>query len=912
VIRRYSSRRAPLAHLLRELLTGASSYDRIAGYFSSSMLEVAGEELEAMAWNAGDPPIIRLVCNSSLDATDVETAKAAQWAMWREWCSQLPDNLSDETKQRLKRLHDFLRSGRLEVRVLPDSVFGLIHGKAGVIRRSNATPTGFLGSANESRTAWTMNYELVWVDDSAESIEWIQEEFDALWAHPLARPLADTVVEDLDRLARRQTFNDISDWQAKAAPDPAAPIVELPVYRRENGLWAHQKYFIHLAFQAHQAGGARFVLADQVGLGKTVQLGLAAKLMALIGDKPVLIVVPKTLMEQWQAELWDLLAMPSARWTGRQWIDERGVVHADTGIDGIIKCPRRVGVVSSGLITSGSPAVPKLLLLKYECVIVDEAHRARRNSGTSGNVTYNNLMSFIRGISTRTKSLMMGTATPVQLHPIEAYDLLDALAQADDRVLGSRFSFWRTQPQTSLDYICGVQPEPTTLSDVWPWMHNPLPLASEHRDFARLRRGLGVTPTSAKCENSDLKKLNPVDQKIASSIAKKFFQQHNPYIRHIVRRTREYLENTIDPSTGETFLKPVRVRLFGESETDALTLPPYLKDAYDAADEFCMELGKRPGLNSGFLKTILLRRIGSSIVAGLNTGLKMLGPDLDELDAEEDEGSEDVPAPTSSLAPFSDSEKTLLRQFVKMLQANTMEDPKYAEIERTLISGLSDPQLGNTGPWLDRGCILFSQFYDTAHWVAERLAKKLPEEPIAIYAGSGRSALLKGDSYEKIERERIKTMVRNGDVRLVIGTDAASEGLNLQRLGTLINIDLPWNPTRLEQRKGRIQRIGQLQDEIFVLNLRYRGSVEDRVHNLLASRQQTIHALFGQIPDTLEDVWVLVARHDEQEAQKRIDLVPTVHPFELRYERIPEQIHFEKCATVLTTRDQVDALSNSW
>jgi superfamily II DNA/RNA helicase len=61
-------------------------------------------------------------------------------------------------------------------------------------------------------------------------------------------------------------------------------------------------------------------------------------------------------------------------------------------------------------------------------------------------------------------------------------------------------------------------------------------------------------------------------------------------------------------------------------------------------------------------------------------------------------------------------------------------------------------------------------------------------------------------------------MVRTGEIRLLLGTDAASEGLNLQRLGTLINLDLPWNPTRLEQRKGRIQRIGQLKDTVHVKN----------------------------------------------------------------------------------------------
>ena len=73
--------------------------------------------------------------------------------------------------------------------------------------------------------------------------------------------------------------------EVKAAPDPAiaaaSAAVESPVYRREQGLWPHQKYFARLALERHRLGGARLVLADQVGLGKTVQLAMAALLMAL-------------------------------------------------------------------------------------------------------------------------------------------------------------------------------------------------------------------------------------------------------------------------------------------------------------------------------------------------------------------------------------------------------------------------------------------------------------------------------------------------------------------------------------------------------------------------------------------------------------------------------------------------------
>ncbi len=73
------------------------------------------------------------------------------------------------------------------MRVLPDSAFGLIHGKAGVVRRADGTATAFLGSVNESASAWKVNYELLWEDDDPETIAWVQEEFDALWNDPRGR-----------------------------------------------------------------------------------------------------------------------------------------------------------------------------------------------------------------------------------------------------------------------------------------------------------------------------------------------------------------------------------------------------------------------------------------------------------------------------------------------------------------------------------------------------------------------------------------------------------------------------------------------------------------------------------------------------------------------------------------------------
>src|SRR6266849_5344681 len=251
-VQRFSSRRQPLDRsFLCQRLRGARAYDRIAGYFCSSLLEVAGEELESVTGP------IRMVCNSDLARADVLTARAAQMAVRRSWCAFEPEKLLDgdgepQARERYRRLFGLLRSGKLQVRVLPDATFGLIHGKAGVITLADGSQTCFLGSTNESKSAWQMNYELLWEDASPESVAWVQEEFDALWGSPHAVPLAEFVVADLARLAERKVVRSVREWAEErgegATPDPAPAVIETPVYRKEVGLWEHQKYFVKLAF----------------------------------------------------------------------------------------------------------------------------------------------------------------------------------------------------------------------------------------------------------------------------------------------------------------------------------------------------------------------------------------------------------------------------------------------------------------------------------------------------------------------------------------------------------------------------------------------------------------------------------------------------------------------------------------
>jgi SNF2 family DNA or RNA helicase len=662
---------------------------------------------------------------------DVEAAKsAANYALRREWCASEPEqkllNGHEGGKDRFAKLHKLLRSGKMEVKVLPRDKFGLVHGKAGVITLADGRQTSFIGSTNETYHAWKLHYELLWEDDAPEAVQWVQEEFNSLWNHPLAVPLADFVIEDIGRISQRTVIPSIEAWRELEDPiaQAGATIVETPVYRQEYGLWEHQKYFVNLAFQAHQKShGARYILADMVGLGKTVQLAMSAMLMALYGDKPILILAPKPLLWQWQKEMKTLLDLPSAVWNGKQWVDENGLDYPAIGSEGIKDCPRRIGLVSQGIITSKSEAAEHLKQLKYECVIVDESHRARRENLADGcekeACEPNNLLRFLFEISPRTKSLLLATATPVQLNPVEAWDLLQVLAQENEMVLGNAWSNWRNA-------------------------EGALAMAREY-----------------------------INKQKSSEFADKITQE----------------------------------------------------------------------------------------------------------------------------------ESILLEKFIQSLKVEQDNDPKYTVVKELLIDR----------GWLDLGCIIFSQYFDSVWWLANQLTRDLsPQELIGIYAGGQKSGHIRNGLYTRCDRENLKEMVQSGEIRLLLGTDAASEGLNLQRLGTLINLDLPWNPTRLEQRKGRIQRIGQNRETVYVYNMRYKGSVEDRVRDLLSDRLQSIHQMFGQIPDTLQTIWIDEALGDREVAKQTIDKFPEQHPFEMKYNQIQNKVNWESCTQVLDSSDRKQALLKSW
>lgn len=908
-IRRFSSRTHRLdASFLMQHLAGARSYKRIAGYFTSSLFEVAGEALEHI-------PEVKIVCNVDIHPDDLKVAQLRESKMLGRWNERALEAEALLNRERYRRLDAFLAKHGQAVRIAPDDICGFVHGKAGVLTLADGRRLGFIGSMNETRNGWQRHYEILWEDESPEGVAWIEEEFDFLWN--AAKPLPQAVIREVHRRGYRREieFIEIDDDESLA---PAA-LIESPLYREGQQLQPWQQGFLTECLR-HQRlyGTVRLLLADEVGLGKTLSLATAALTLCLLSDKdngpcrPVVIFAPATLTEQWQTEMLDKLGIPTARWdtVSKVWLDADERVLSPAGREQIAHCPLRIGVVSTGLMMRDSLEKQQLLGMRFGVVILDEAHKARTRQGFGKEAgTPNELLAFMREIAARADHVLLGTATPIQTNPTDLWDLLGILHQGPGRfVLGHDLAPWH-RPEEVLDILAG-RAEVESLTHAWELLRSPLPRMEStyepraRRLFSAIRQDLGLQNGEWQT-NRALTDLTEETREILEEELERrisgatLFQRENPLVRHVVLRKRQQLEDAGLLARVGVDVHPER-ELASEQrafdalfEAKALRTSEDFRQAYGEARAFGKALAKR-GRGSGFMKNLMEQRICSSVHAGLATAQRLLQGDAEH---EEDEEQE------VDLKVETVEEREVLQRLIARLE-RLQADPKMEAVVHFL----------NKEKWLELGVIIFSQYYDTAKWLVDSLAARYPEEAIGLYAGAGRSRLYQRGDSVGVERETLKRMVAERQIRVMVATDAACEGLNLQTLGTLINVDLPWNPTRLEQRIGRIKRFGQRRETVDMLNLVFEQTVDERIYERLSERMKDRYDLFGSLPDTIKDDWIDNIETLGEKLDEYINAQKTATGFDLRYTgtMMPPDKDWREFTAVLSRRDLASLMSVAW
>jgi superfamily II DNA or RNA helicase len=241
-------------------------------------------------------------------------------------------------------------------------------------------------------------------------------------------------------------------------------------------------------------------------------------------------------------------------------------------------------------------------------------------------------------------------------------------------------------------------------------------------------------------------------------------------------------------------------------------------------------------------------KLGIKGRAALAETLSDAPEDEDDLSAEEQENLEENlidEATAAKTAAELEAEITILRgleQQAKTLVASG-QDRKWDELSRILQN---NPEMRDASG-RQRKIIIFSEHRDTLNYLHGKIAGVLgnPDAVTTIHGGTNRD-----------ERRKRQALFRSDpDVRILVATDAAGEGVNLQNANLMVNYDLPWNPNRLEQRFGRIHRIGQT-EICHLWNLVAKETREgDVYHRLLLKLEIESQALRGRVFDILGEVF---------------------------------------------------------
>ena len=918
-ISRFSSRnRETLLVFLKDRLNGAVTYDRIAGYFRSSIFELVHEEISKI-------DKVRIVCNADIDPHDFDVARDSQMIMDRlqiaRWHEQGVGARDFVDPKDWNILYEILtdKEKRVEIKVVSRKDAPFLHGKAGVITHADDTTSSFIGSNNETASGLKNSYEMLWEDTSREAAEWVQAEFDWLWDK--GEPLSEAVIEDFKRIAERVEVR-VDDMKDNPVDLAKSVTVESPLARRGERLAPWQKEFINI-FAEHDRiyGSARLLLADEVGVGKTLSMAAAGALSVLMGHGPFLILCPATLTLQWQMELWDKLGLPSSVWSRtprKGWLDHRNHLHMSYNhAEDVLHCPTQIGIVSTGIFTRGSAEAEALMKGEYGMVVLDEGHRARV-ARPFGKPEPTKLYTAMIKLAQQTRHLVIGTATPFQIDPKEIWDLMEILAQKREHVLGRKgvSPWWNAD--NALNVITGkkILPDPES---AWHWLRSPLPPEDESKVFREIREDLKLLGRAHEiftdCGITDLmdSTRTHLAQVLEFGETEKnnipFMRDHNPLGRHVVLRRRKMLEDAKLLDRIAVNIHPVQGAAPGVFEGKAVFTPDFYQRAHDEVKEFTLAMNKRRK-SAGFIMNLMMQRICSSVAAGKSTAIRMLASRRDEsiIDLTEDQ---DIAEEMESMGKDEyinaiNKEATHLERVIEILDKEDRDDPK----NKAVLHYLDDED------WLGRGCIIFSQYYDTARWVGEMISETHPGEPVAVYAGVGKSGVLFNGKWQSISREEIKHSVRERRVRVVCATDAACEGINLQTLGTLINVDLPWNPSRLEQRIGRIKRYGQKRSEIDVANLVYQGTLDVVVYERLSERMKDKYDILGSLPDTIDADWITEGKNQiEKQIRDFIRPKSPADVFSLRYgdvNRYEGADGWEVWPKVMPRRDIEEQMNKPW
>jgi ERCC4-related helicase len=583
------------------------------------------------------------------------------------------------------------------------------------------------------------------------------------------------------------------------------------------------------------------ILADEVGLGKTIEAGLILKELRARGlaDR-VLIIVPASLVTQWDWELHSKFNIDFAIYDGQK-VKELKRRSSTANV-----WEMNDSIICSLPFAHRDPHATDIVQAGWDLVIFDEAHRVRRRRGS---VT--KAYTLAENMRFDTFGMLLLTATPIQLEAYELYSLIELVEPG--LFPGGERTFESQQGHIAqLNQLMGLLNDFGGLSEA----ERAFRCAELTRPIARF----------LEIEGDPEQQATVLADRAVRTIAEERLHDEHPLVEVMVRNRKSAIPEAF--ATRDASSIRVQMSPFEEDVYEQVT--EYVRAGFNRAKE-------TRNMTAGFLMVAFQKMLTSSSHALARSFERRIGrlsrtlSNAGLAEAREERQLVGASSRRKNWSPirseWQDAEEisaALDDAFGRMAkdESDRVDAATRMEIEelRSLVSqldSLDDSKLaslmGFVGETFDSDpsekVIVFTQFIETQTYLRDALS---PAYDVQVFNGT-----LKPD-----EKDRAVQRFR-GSGQILISTEAGGEGRNFQFAHIVVNYDLPWNPMKIEQRIGRVDRIGQKR-RVEVRNLFLSNStgtsLDERVMTVLEQRINVFEESIGSLDPILGDVEEAIRR----------------------------------------------------
>jgi len=568
----------------------------------------------------------------------------------------------------------------------------------------------------------------------------------------------------------------------------------------------HQVEAAYFAFKNPLSCGA--VLADEVGLGKTIEAGILVAQKWAEKKKHLLIIVPSNLRKQWNQELQEKFFLPSL-------ILENASFKAEVKKKNLNPFEQKNTIVICSYHFARKNA-PYIESVKWDLVIIDEAHRLRNVYKPQSKIA-NEIKTAVQPFD---KVLL--TATPLQNSLLELYGLVSIV---DDYAFGDLKSFKAQYSRFD----------------------------AETGNYEELKERL--KPVCHRTLRKNVKEF--VNYTNRRALVQEFYPGETEMLLHekvVAFLQREKLFSL--PQSQRQLLTLMLLKLQASS-TQAIN--PTFKGLIAKLDKMKKDL-ENPAEDE----------IGLIFSEGSESFEQVREEWLDDEEDEEETEKrkrpriitkEDIPAIDEEIA-----ELKVMLELGEKIEENSKGEKLVAALKKGFEEIEKSKSIDGSGKKANKKALIFTESTRTQKYLFELLEKTEYAGQTVLFNGSNSDPLSAKIYNSWLERHQGTDLITGSktadkraaiveyfrdDATIMIATEAAAEGINLQFCSLLLNYDLPWNPQRIEQRIGRCHRYGQKHDVVVVNFINKKNIADERVYELLSIKFKLFDGVFGASDEVL-------------------------------------------------------------